>query len=129
MDNFRNILEAFGSIPVSILLDPFIKQVRVSDGVTFSFNIFDFEFLGIVARHPKLSIKNGIQTLDLLAKPYIYDQVLSGCALQPFMIIANRFKLDSDFSSFMDKLIKVLFFILNNYYLKHSTCLAYIAEM
>ena len=108
LENFKEILEEFNTIPINILVEPLIKQIRSSDGITFSFNIFDFEFMQAIARHPKLTIKNAIQTLDLLAKPYIYSQTFASCAIYSFLIISNRFKSHPSFESFIQQLIKVI---------------------
>ena len=75
--------------------------------------MFDFEFFAAIAQHPKLNIKNAVQTLDVLAKCYIYDEVFAPIAFQPFYLIANRFKDDSSFSNYVLKLAKVLFPNLN----------------
>jgi len=107
LSGFKQIFETFNSIPVSILMDPFIKQIRASDGVTYHINLFDFDFFDTIARHPKLMIKNAIQTMDLLAKPYIYNQIFSGCAFSVFMKIATRYKGNEIFTSFMQQLIRV----------------------
>jgi len=106
--NFRIILEDFNTIPLNVLLDPLIKQIRSSEGITSFFNLFDLEFFEIVAKHSKLSIRNAIQVLDILAKPYVYNQVLANCTFDSFIVIANRFKENGQFGSFMKKFIKVV---------------------
>ena len=89
--NISNVFDTVPSIPVDILVIPFLKQIRVSEGITFTFKIFDFDFLTRVSRHPKLSIKAAIQAMDVLAKVYIEDVRVSMVALTPMMIMLSRF--------------------------------------
>lgn len=44
MGNFINFFEVSETIPVGILLDPLIKQFMESEGTTYKYNTFDFEF-------------------------------------------------------------------------------------
>jgi hypothetical protein len=106
--NFKVILEEFNTIPLNVLLDPLIKQIRSSEGITSFFNVFDFEFFAITVRHPKLSIRNAVQVLDILAKPYIYNHVFASCIFDSFIVIANRFKGHGLFDSFMKQFAKVV---------------------
>lgn len=114
LHNFKYVFEMYPNIPAAIVLEPFIKQIRRSEGITFYYNAFDFDFFVLIAKHPKLTVKNGVQTLDLLAKCYIYDDIYSGVAFVPFMLIAYRYKNDISFASFILKLLKV-FLIFYNY--------------
>ena len=71
------------------------------------FYLFDFDFLTRVARHPKLSIKVAIQTLDVLAKTYIEDIRHSMEALTPMLIMLSRY-IDSDsMQEYLKELIKL----------------------
>ena len=106
LNNFKYVFESYTNIPPSILIEPFIKQIRRSEGITFFYNIFDFDFFLGVAKHPKLLIKNAIQTLDLLAKIYLYDDMFASCAFSSFMLIAYRFKDDSSLVTLILKLLK-----------------------
>ncbi len=106
LNNFRLVFETFPTIPPAILLEPFIKQIRRSEGITFFYNVFDFEFFLSLARHPRLKTKGAVQTLDLLAKTYLYDELFAGSAFSPFMFLAFRFKDDPSFVTFILKLGK-----------------------
>jgi hypothetical protein len=108
LENFIIIFEDCNTIPVNILLDPFIKQLRASNSSIFTFNLFDFTFFTSVAEHPKLQIKNALQILDLLAKLYISSHLLSYCAIKPFIMIVRRFKKQISLCSYMENLIKVI---------------------
>lgn len=89
-----NILKVFKkvpSIPVDILLNPLLKQIRVSEGISFSFKIFDFYFFSQISQHPKYSLSTAIQTIDMLAKVYLEDIRFSLTVLTPLMLIIQRF--------------------------------------
>jgi len=76
MSNFQYTFERISTIPVGILIDPLVKQIYMSEGVTFKFNVFDFDFFSCLARHQRLTIKNGIQIADLMAKVYLNEKAL-----------------------------------------------------
>lgn len=40
---------------MGLLIDPLVKQIQVTEGVTFFFEIFDFDFFSFLAKHPKLN--------------------------------------------------------------------------
>ena len=48
----------------------------MSEGITYKFNIFDFDFFTAIAKHPRLNIKNAIQVLDLMAKAYLNENAI-----------------------------------------------------
>lgn len=50
--NFEQLFQRVPSIPISLLLDPFIRANQVHD--SFPFTTFDYEFLTLMAKHPKL---------------------------------------------------------------------------
>lgn len=73
MSNFVYIFERINTIPIGILIDPIIKQIQMSEGVTYRFNVFDFDFFTVLAKHSRLTIKNAIQIVDLMAKAYLNE--------------------------------------------------------
>ncbi len=70
--------------------------------------MFDFDFFAVVAQHPKLNVKNAVQTLDILAKACLYDDVFGPYSFRPFVLLANRFREDPAFVAFILKLAKVM---------------------
>ena len=76
--NFQNIFTSFYNIPIEILLEPLIKQIQVTENISYIINVFDIEFFNILASHPRLSVNNAIQLLDLFAKIYINNLKFSG---------------------------------------------------
>jgi hypothetical protein len=49
--NFVQTFERLATIPVSVVVEPLIKQINVSDDTTYQVNNFDFDFFISVARH------------------------------------------------------------------------------
>jgi len=63
----------------------------VTEGVTFFFEIFDFDFFALLAKHPKLNLNAAIQLADLLAKIYLNNVTYSSAASVPFTLVCSRF--------------------------------------
>lgn len=113
LNNIALTFENYPDIPLSTLIEPYIKLIRRSEGITFFYNQFDFDFLGSISTHPKLNVKNAIQILDSLTKAYIEDEFFCFSAFDPFVKISNKFKEDETFSAYFVKLLKVSIFIIN----------------
>ena len=109
MGNLGALFSSMPAIPISIVTEPLVKQVQASENVTYFFNLFDFEFVALVAGHPKLTIKNAIQLMDMLAKTIVNDPLFSPVAVQPFVKIAARFRGDQDVADLLAKFVDVLF--------------------
>jgi hypothetical protein len=92
MSNFTSFFETSEAIPVGILLEPLIKQFMESEGTTYNYNTFDFEFFTNVAKHPKLKLNDAIPLMDALAKIYLNDTAFCFAASVPLMLIISRFK-------------------------------------
>lgn len=107
MGNLAGIFAAQPAIPISIVTEPLVKQVQTSENVTYFFNLFDFEFVNMIATHQKLSLKNALLVMDMLAKTTINDQLFSGVAVQPFIKIATRFRAEETVGELLIKFVKV----------------------
>jgi hypothetical protein len=66
--NFSDVFRSIKNIPISILLEPLLKQISLSGNISYQFNIFDFEFFQVVAKHPRLHLKLAIDFVDILGK-------------------------------------------------------------
>lgn len=75
MTNFMQFFESSETIPVGILLEPLMKQFIESEGSTYNYNTFDFEFFISVVKHPKLKQNDAVTLMDILAKIYLNDNV------------------------------------------------------
>ena len=107
INNFITIFDKIDNIPMHIMLEPFIRQIQVSDSTTFSYNIFDFNFFSFVAKNDKLQIKNAIQLLDLLAKVYLNNIVFAQMSADPILNIIRRNIDNETMHEFVVKFIKI----------------------
>ena len=89
--NFITIFKSFSSIPVGVLLEPLAKQIQVSEGTTYILNLFDLHALDVLANHPKLTLKQAILLLDVLAKIYLNNVSFAYLAGPPLVKIVERF--------------------------------------
>lgn len=75
LSNFAKAFENCQTIPVAIMLEPFLKQFKVGEGKTFKYNVFDFVFFDKVLDHPKVDILTAILLLDTVSNVYLNDPV------------------------------------------------------
>ena len=72
--NIQKIFQRYSTIPVDIFLEPFIKQIKISESKSYLVNIFDMEFINVAVRHKKLKVGIGLELFDLLAKTKLKDK-------------------------------------------------------
>lgn len=108
--NLSSIFKLIPAIPISIVTEPLVKQVEVSENATYFFNLFDFEFLNIVANHPKLTAKSGLQLLDMFARLILNDTIFGNISLQLFSKICLKFGTEQPFIDFLTKFCAVFFY-------------------
>ena len=87
--NFQSLFESVKAIPISLLLEPFVRLNQVND--LFAFVTFDYDFLSFCAQHPKLSVPIAISMLDLFARQYLNDMCNASAVAVPFMMLCSRF--------------------------------------
>eukprot|EP00347_Sterkiella_histriomuscorum_P006073 403354173 len=109
MSNFQFTFERITTIPVGILVDPLVKQIYMSEGITFKFNVFDFDFFTQLSKHPRLNIKNAIQIADLMAKAYLNENAIDfqNSASVSLMLVVTRFLDHSATQEFIVKFVTV----------------------
>lgn len=73
--NFQTVFSSFLSIPVDIFLEPFAKQLKISEGKTYILNIPDMEFIRSSVEHKKLKASTAVELMDFLAKTYLNSLV------------------------------------------------------
>lgn len=92
-----------------------MKQIALSENVTYFFKVFDFEFFLTIARHPKLTPANATGLADLLGKVYLNDPVQAQAACVPLMVLCSRFvKTDEAMSELIVKFATVCLAALMN---------------
>jgi hypothetical protein len=82
-----------------------VKSNQVQD--TFQFQTFDYDFFAFLAGHPKLTVSNAIQMLDLLARQYLNDVCSASAAAVPFMLLCSRFMGTLQCQEFIMKFITI----------------------
>jgi hypothetical protein len=84
-------------------VDPLIKQIAISENVTYFYKVFDFDFFTMLAKHSKLSSSNAVSIADLLAKVYLNEPTIASAASVPLMLLCSRFNLDDHMQEFIIK--------------------------
>ncbi|OMJ86867.1 hypothetical protein SteCoe_11498 [Stentor coeruleus] len=88
LSNFALIFKQNSNIPPSVLLDPLIKKMQVND---VALEVFDYDFISIMAQYPRLGVKHSIMLIDISGKVYLNDFVYSKAAGVSYSYIASRF--------------------------------------
>ena len=105
--NFQQVFRNFTSIPVDIFLEPFAKQLKISEGKTYILNVSDMEFVLSSIKHGKLKVKTAIELIDFLAKTFLNDPVFWRLAYDSIEILCERFLVEEVFLDYCVKLVKV----------------------
>ena len=113
--NFSDIFKTIKNIPIAILLESLMKQISLSGNVTYHFNIFDFEFFQVIAKHPRLHLKLAIDFVDLLGKIICNDVTFSSCASESFIIILRRYHDHETMQQYMTSFTKIAMKFLTNF--------------
>ena len=107
MSNFVSFFENNPSVPVTLILEPLLKQIAVSENATYFWNTFDFEFFQHIAKHPKLTLQNGLQLIDQMAKIYLNDLIFASAASNPLMLVASKFHESEPVKDFLLKFVTI----------------------
>ncbi|KAL4446642.1 hypothetical protein ABPG74_005580 [Tetrahymena malaccensis] len=107
MNNFITVYETLESIPLNILIEPLVRQIQVTDNVSYFFNVFDFNFFAYISKNDKLQLKNAIQLLDLFFKIYLNNTIFANVSSVPILNIVNRFIDSETLQEFVIKFVKV----------------------
>jgi len=95
-----NILQSTPRMPLSILIEPYMKKVQ-SHGVSD----FDHSFLSILSRHPRLEPAHGLMMLDVLAQICISKQKEEFSDI--FIFLLDRFRTYESVQDFVKRLVKL----------------------
>lgn len=94
------------SIPLAILIEPLVKLLNMSDNTEY--NIEDFSFFLAISRHPRLSIKNAVQILDVLGRIYVNHPNLVNLARIPMLKIMKKHSQSPIITDYMTKFLAVI---------------------
>ena len=105
--NLQAIFEKYQTIPVEIFLEPFIKQIKISESKSYLVNLFDIEFIYVAVKHRKLKVTIGLELFDLLAKTKLNSYSFSIFATEAMDILIDRFLHEDIFLEYTVKLVKI----------------------
>ena len=113
LSNFSYLFKMILSIPVGIMVEPYVKQIQYNLGKTYYFNMNDISFLTTIARHPRYNVKEAMLTLDILGKIF-YD-----IGKEEVMEV-EAFKTNTYRGIYFNKVINPLFTMILSRYLIHE---------
>ena len=113
LSNFSFLFKVVLSIPVGIMIEPYVKQIQYNLGKTYYFNLNDISFLFTVARHPRYNVKEAMLTLDVLGK--IFYDIGKEEAME-----VEAFKTNTYRGIYFNKVINSLFTMILSRYLIHE---------
>ena len=113
LSNFNHLFKVILSIPVGIMVEPYVKQIQYNLGKTYYFNMNDISFLTTIARHPRYNVKEATLTLDILGK--IFYDIGKEEAME-----VEAFKTNTYRGIYFNKVINPLFTMILSRYLIHE---------
>ena len=113
LSNFSYLFKMILSIPVGIMVEPYVKQIQYNLGKTYYFNLNDISFLTTIARHPRYNVKEAMLTLDILGK--IFYDIGKEEAME-----VEAFKTNTYRGIYFNKVINPLFTLILSRYLIHE---------
>lgn len=113
LSNFNYLFKMILSIPVGIMVEPYVKQIQYNLGKTYYFNMNDISFLTTIARHPRYNVKEAMLTLDILGK--IFYDIGKEEAME-----VEAFKTNTYRGIYFNKVINPLFTMILSRYLIHE---------
>ena len=119
LNNFSYLFKMILSIPVGIMVEPYVKQIQYNLGKTYYFNMNDISFLTTIARHPRYNVKEAMLTLDILGKIF-YD-----IGKEEVMEV-EAFKTNTYRGIYFNKVINPLFTMILSRYLIHELGIEFI---
>lgn len=103
--NMILILNEVEGIPISILIDPYIKMFQVDKDAKY--NVFDFKFISFISANQGLCVRDAIFLLDLLGKVIANDLVFQFFSVEPFVVVVERFVGNSAVQEFIAKYVSL----------------------
>jgi len=94
LTSFADLFEEFDSIPVAIVLEPLIKQIQISDNVSYIWNVFDLDFFRCLAAHKKLTIGLAVGMAEILSRIATSDLFFAPYATELVLHLLYRFQKD-----------------------------------
>lgn len=91
LSNFAQVFSLHKTIPVSILAEPLLRMIQMSDK-RLQLNVHDYAFFNMLAKHPKLAATpQGLLMMDQFAKIILNNPLWGSSAEAPFIVLSERF--------------------------------------
>lgn len=91
LKQFNRIFKRHENIPITILCEPLLKQVSISQYHASSFNVFDFDFFTTVASHKKLTLPTALMMTDTLTKIALTNVFYARVSINVMQTLMQRF--------------------------------------
>ena len=103
LDNFGDILKNYPTIPIDLLLEPLLRQLISSEGRSYVLNVFDFEFIVEVCRHPRMEASFALSYLEYFSGLYIKSFIYARLTIRVIQILTSRFCEEDTIIEFIKK--------------------------
>jgi hypothetical protein len=91
LENLTTVIRKFTTIPLDFVMEPMLKQLYSKEGSSYILNMFDFEFIIELCKHPKMEEYYAITFLDYFIKLYTKSVIYSALIFRVIEAITNRF--------------------------------------
>ncbi|KAL4487004.1 hypothetical protein ABPG73_008863 [Tetrahymena malaccensis] len=105
--NFIDIFNEIPSIPVGIMLEPYITQIQASDKIFEKLNVCDFQFLNFISRNRNLNTKLLVLLIDLLGKILLNNIIFSNIVHDCLMELLYKYYDIPQVQDYLNKFIKI----------------------
>ncbi|EAR92754.2 hypothetical protein TTHERM_00322980 (macronuclear) [Tetrahymena thermophila SB210] len=105
--NFIDIFNEIPSIPVGIMLEPYISQIQASDKIFEKLNVCDFQFLNFISRNKNLNTKLLVLLIDFLGKILLNNIIFSNIVHDCFMELLYKYYDIPSVQDYLNKFIKI----------------------
>ena len=111
-ENFKALFDANPAIPISLLVEPLIKEITTNEDEPFIFRNFDFDFFTYCVQHPKMNLQMGLTLINLFSKIYLEDQMFSKISCVPLWMLVQRYINEAPVVEFLVQFLDICFALL-----------------
>lgn len=117
MRQFGTLFQQIQTIPVAILCEPLLKQIVIAQTTSspvpgqspqMEFNIFDFEFFGVVANHKRATVSIGLQIVDTMVHQATTQVFYANSASSIVLELVHRFSRETPMHQHLSKITEGL---------------------
>lgn len=105
--NVKAQLVACSSMPVEVIMDPLVKQMKDTEVFSAVYNLADIEFFNVIVDNMKGNVRSGIELLDAFAKSMFNDSLFMEQTKTLFVKVLGKFASHSQVQEFAKTFVKV----------------------